>query len=154
MTDVKLALATEKDKRQLLDYLKHYKVRELIERRVDCYVSHNFTVVAKDKEKIVGILQWCVKEDPRAGVVEFEEVHVLEEYRDEGIGSSLVKYAIQSVRDYFNEIKIKPRKTFLFVSKDNKIARALYEKHGFKLVSELGNLFSDEKIDLLYSLDL
>jgi len=52
------------------------------------------------------------------------------------------------------EIRIKPRKIFLFVGKNNKIARALYEKHGFKLVCEVGNLFSDKEIEGFYSLCL
>jgi len=154
MANIKLALATKRDKRRLFNYFNHYEVKKLIERRVDCYISHNFTVVAKDKNKIVGILQWHIKEDPKAGVVEFEEIYVLENYRGRGVGSLLVKYAIQSVEDYFREIKIKPRKIFLFVSKKNKVAISLYEKHGFKFISEVSNLFSDIETELFYSLDL
>lgn len=154
MINIKITLATEKDKKQLLKYFKHYKVKEIIEKRVDSYLSHNFTVTAKDKDKVIGILQWHVKENPQAGVVEFEEVHVLDSYRGKGIGSSIVKFAIQSVKDYFKNININARKIFLFVSKNNKIARALYEKHGFKLISQAGNLFSNNEIELFYLLDL
>lgn len=154
MINIKITLATEKDKKQLLKYFKHYKVKEIIEKRVDSYLSHNFTVTAKDKDKVIGILQWHVKENPQAGVVEFEEVHVLDSYRGKGIGSSIVKFAIQSVKDYFKNININARKIFLFVSKNNKIARALYEKHGFKLISQTGNLFSNNEIELFYLLDL
>lgn len=154
MINIKITLAIEKDKKQLLEYFKHYKVKEIIEKRVDSYLIHNFTVVAKDEDKIIGILQWHVKENPQAGVVEFEEVHVLDSYRGKGIGSSIVKFAIQSVKDYFKNININARKIFLFVSKNNKIARALYEKHGFKFISEIDNLFSNDEIELFYSLDL
>ena len=154
MINIKITLATEKDKKQLLKYFKHYKVKEIIEKRVDSYLSHNFTVTAKDKDKVIGILQWHVKENPQAGVVEFEEVHVLDSYRGKGIGSSIVKFAIQSVKDYFKNININARKIFLFVSKNNKIARALYEKHGFKLISQTSNLFSNNEIELFYLLDL
>ncbi len=154
MTSIKLALATKRDKRRLFNYFNHYKVKKLVERRVDCYISHNFTVIAKDKNKIVGILQWYIKEDPKAGVVEFEEINVLKEYRGKGVGSLLIEYAIQSVKDYFREIKIKPRKIFLFVSEKNEVARYLYEKHGFKFVSEVSNLFSDTEAELFYSLSL
>jgi len=154
MGDIKITLATEKDKKQLLEYFKHYKVEEIIKKRIDSYLSHNFTVVAKDQDKIVGILQWYIKENPQAGVVEFEEVHVLDNYRGRGIGSSIVKFAIQSVRDYFKKIDINPRKIFLFVSKDHKAARALYEKYGFKFISDVDNLFSDNEIESFYSLNL
>jgi len=154
MKDIKIALASRKDKRQLVEFFKHYKIKDLIKNRVDCYINHNFTVIAKDKNKIVGIIQWYIKEDPKRGLVEFEEVSVVENYRSRGIGSLLVKYAIQSVKNYFKRIKIKPRKIFLFVGKENKIARALYKKHGFKFISKVGNLFSDTEIELFYYSEL
>ncbi|MBU1204411.1 MAG: GNAT family N-acetyltransferase [Nanoarchaeota archaeon] len=154
MVIIKIVQATTKDKNQLFGYFKHYKVKEIIENRIDCYLSHNFTVVAKENDKIVGTLQWHIKEDPKIGLVEFEEIHVLEKYRGKGIGSSLLKFAIQSVNDYFRKIKIKPRKIFLFVDKKNKSARDLYEKYGFKLISEVGDLFSDHEVEFLYSLNL
>jgi len=151
---IKIIIATEKDKKQLLDYFRHYEIKEILEKRIKCYISHNFTVIAKDENKIVGILQWHIKEDPKNGVVEFEEFHVLEEYRGKGIGSLILKFSIQNVRDYFEKIKIYPRKIFLFVARSNTIARTLYEKYDFKLNSEVGNLFSDDEVELLYSLDL
>lgn len=153
MRNIKVIQASKKDKQQLLSWVEHYKVRSIAQNRVDCYLSHNFTIVAKDKEKIVGTLQWYVKEDPTAGVVEFEEIFVSEGYRGHGIGFSLLDYAIGSVKDYFAEIKIKPRKIFLFVSKENKAARGLYEKRGFKLIAELNDLFSDKGVELFYCLD-
>jgi len=152
MRDIKVIRASKKDKEQLLGWFKHYKVKGIAQNRVDCYLSHNFTVIAKDKEKIVGILQWSVKENPNAGVVEFEEVVILENYRGKGIGSLIVKQAIQSVKSYFAKIDIKPRRIFLFVDKENKAARGLYEKHGFKFVAELGDLFSDTGAELFYCL--
>ncbi len=137
--DIEVGLATKEDK-------------EILEKRIDCYLSHNFTVVARDREKIVGTLQWYVKEDPNAGVAEFEEVHVLEDYRGNKIGSMLVDFAIQSVRDYFEKNGLKPRKIYLFVS--NEIAMKLYEKHGFKKVCDAGFLFWDNDREILYTLDL
>ena len=105
MDKIKEGLATEKDKKQLYEFFKHYKNKKLVENRVNCYLSHNFTIVAKDKGKIIGVLQWYVKEDPKAGVVEFEEVFILKAYRGKGIGALLVKFAIQSIIDYFKKIR-------------------------------------------------
>ena len=51
---IKISFASEKDRNQLLDFFKHYKIDEVIKNRVDCYTSHNFTVVTKDEDKIVG----------------------------------------------------------------------------------------------------
>ena len=154
MNNITIALATKGDKNQLLKYFEHYKIKEIIENRIDCYLSHNFTVVAKDKNQIIGVLQWYVKEDPKAGVVEFEEVYVLEKYLGKRIGSLIIKFAIQSVKEHFKKIKIKPRKIFLFVGRENIAARKLYEKHGFKLLCSVGNLFHDKEEELFYTLDL
>lgn len=154
MKSIKIALASKKDKEQLLEFFKHYKVESVIKKRVGCYLSHNFTVIAKDKNNIVGALQWYMKEDPKLGITEFEEVYVSENYRNKRIGSSLVKFAIQSVRNHFRKIGIKPRKIFLFVSKENKIARVLFEEHGFKRISKVDNLFYNNRTELIYCLEL
>src|SRR3989338_1082227 len=141
MEQIKIRLARSKDKNQLLDNFKHYNVNEIIKNRVDCYTSHNFTVIAKIGDELVGILQWYVKEDPKAGVVEFEEVYVSENHRGKGIASSLMGFAIRSVKEYFKKHNLKLRKIFLFVSKNNKPARALYEKYGFNYITGIGPLF-------------
>lgn len=154
MKDVKILQASSKDRKQLLGFFRHYKIKRLIQNRVNCYLSHNFTIIAKDKEKIVGVLQWYIKENPAAGVVEFEELYVSENYRGKGIGSLIVKYAIQSAKNYFAKIDIKLRRIFLFIDKENKIARDIDEKHGFKFISELGDLFSDTGVELFYCLNL
>ena len=154
MKDIKVSLATERDRQQLMEHFRHYKISSTVRNRVDCYLSHNFTVIAKDSGKIIGILQWHVKEDPNHGVAEFEEVHVSRKYRRMGIGSLLVKFAINSVRGYFKKAGIKPRKIFIFVDEDNKPARALYEKHGFVPISKAGTLFSDKEMELICSLDM
>ncbi len=137
-----------------MGFFKHYEARDIIKKRVDCYLSHNFTVIAKDKDKIVGILQWYAKEDPKMGVVEFEEFYVLDNYRGRGVGSSLISSAIQSVKKYFTRNKVKPRKIFIFTNEENKVVRAILEKYGFKVVSTVGNLFFDSKTEVFYCLHL
>lgn len=154
MKNIKITQASKKDGERLVRFFKHYRNKDLIQNRIDCYLSHNFSVIAKDDKKIAGILQWYVKENPNDGVVEFEEVYVLDNYREKGIGSLLIGFAIQSVKDYFRGLNIKPRKIFLFVDKENKKARELYKKHGFQLVSSVGGLFSNKKTELFYCLDL
>jgi ribosomal protein S18 acetylase RimI-like enzyme len=142
MSKIEVSLATEDDRKQLLEHFKHYQNQEHIEKRVNCYLSHNFTVVAKDKDRIVGVVQWYVKENPTEGIVEFEEVHVLESYRGKGIGSMLIEFAVQSVREHFDKIGLKLKKIFLFTDKENEAAKALFEKCGFGL--ETGYFYSLE----------
>ncbi len=100
MINVEVASASEKDGKQLLEFFKHYNVKEIINNRVACYLSPNFSVIAKYTDTVVGLLQWHVKENPRLALTEFEEVFVLESYRRKGIGTLLLEYAIQSARDY------------------------------------------------------
>ena len=110
--------------------------------------------IVSDKNKIVGVLQWHVKENAAHGLAEIEEVLILENYRGQGTGSLLVLCAIDAIRSYFVEYNIKPRKIFLFVGKENTPARKLYEKHGFKFISSIGYVFQDNVEELFYSLEL
>jgi ribosomal protein S18 acetylase RimI-like enzyme len=154
MKDIKISTATKKDRRQLISWFKFYAIQNLIEKRVDCYLVHNSTVIAKDNNKIVGVLQWHVKENAAHGLAEIEEVLISEDYRGQGMGSLLVLFAINAIRAYFLELNIKPRKIFLFVARENTAARKLYEKHGFKFVSSIGYIFHDDVEELFYSLEL
>ena len=154
MTDIKICTARKRDRKQLIGWFSFYGNQKLIKNRVDCFLVHNSTVIAKDKNKIVGLLQWHVKENAAHGLAEIEEVLVLENYRGQGIGSSLVSFAIAAIRTYFIELNIKPRKIFLFVGSGNTAARKLYEKHGFSMISSIGYVFHDNVEELFYSLEL
>ncbi len=153
MNNIKITIATKKDKEQLLIWFKHYKINQFIEKRVDCFLEHNSTIVAKDRNKIIGVLQWYVKENPNEGVAEIEEVFVSEKYRGQGIASLLITFAIKTIWEYFIKFNFKPRKVFVFVGKENIPAIKVYEKYGFKFVCSVGNLFHDEE-ELFYTLNL
>jgi ribosomal protein S18 acetylase RimI-like enzyme len=142
--------AVPEDKDRLEAYFKHYGSPEIISNRLDCYLSYNHTVVAEEDNKIIGILQWLVKEDPRAGVAELEEVNVLETHRGKGVGTSLIRQSTEVIKKYFNQHGIRPRIVYLFVSEENGPARSLYEKCDFKQVSNVANLFSDKSTELVY----
>ncbi len=146
--------ATSNDKELLIKNFKHYKFRNLIQNRVECYLTHNNTLIAIKNNQLIGIIQWKIKEDPNLGVAEFEEIFVLKEYRGKGVGSALLKSSIQAVKEFFKKIGIKSRRIYLFVNENNKNAIQLYKKFNFKYVSNLGNLFSDTHNELFYTLDL
>ncbi len=137
-----IRLAGKNDRKALAEFFSHYN-SEITEKRVECYTSHNFTVIAEENE-IVGVLQWSVKEDPNLGVCEFEEVHIKVGFRRKGIGSKLVEFAVSSVSDYFEKKGLSARRIFLFVAKKNKAARTLYEKKGFFCATDVGPLFSED----------
>jgi len=151
---VEIKKANSNDKEQLIKSFKHIKFNNFIEKRVECYLSHNNTIIAMVDNQLIGIVQWHIKEDPNLGVVEFEEIFVVKEYRGKGVGSALLNFSIQTVKDYFKDIGIKSRRIYLFINENNKNARGLYEKFEFKCISDLGNLFSDTENELFYTLDL
>lgn len=146
--------ATQEDQKQLNIFFSHYKIKDYIETRIDAYLSCNHTIVAKDEKKIIGTIQWLIKEDPNLGVVEFEEVNVVFGYQKQGIGSQLITYAINSVKKYFIENNLKLRKIYLFVSETNLAAQNFYKKFGFKEEAKINNLFSELENELFYVLDL
>jgi len=146
--------ASSQDIDQLKIFFGHYKNEKLIQNRVDCYLKHNHTIIAKDNQKIIGTIQWLIKEDPNQGVVEFEEVNVNLAYQKQGVGSKLMKYSIESVKNFFNQNNIKLRKIYLFVSESNLIAQRFYKKFGFKNEAKVKNLFSNFETELLFVLDI
>jgi ribosomal protein S18 acetylase RimI-like enzyme len=154
MKTIKISLASRSDEKALAEWFKFYNKENIIRNRAECYTNHNFTVLAKENDKSVGVLQWYIKENPNAGVAEFEEIFVSWEHRGKGMGSMLVESAIKSVKAEFKKINVKPRKIFLFVAEDNLPARKLYEKYGFKKITNVADLFADKKDELFYSLDV
>jgi len=144
--------ATKKDIKQLL--FKHYKSKRVAKNRAECYVTHNFTNVVRHNGKIVGSIQWYIKENPSHGLVEFEETYLNEGYRGKGIGRALLKTTILAVKKYFKREKLKLRRIYLFVSKDNAAARRLYGKFGFIKTADVGDLFYDGCKELLYVLKI
>ena len=91
MTTIHVHSATQADKEQLLKYFGQYGIEGFAEKRVSTYLDYGFTIVAKDGKRLVGTVQWYVKENPLCGVAEFEEVHVQEPYRGRGIGTLLLQ---------------------------------------------------------------
>jgi ribosomal protein S18 acetylase RimI-like enzyme len=151
---ISISNATSTDRKQLISFFSHYKIKDYIEKRVDCYTSCNHTIVAKDNEKIIGTIQWLIKEDPNLGVVEFEEINVVFGYQKQGIGSQLITAAINSVKEFFNQNDLKLKKIYLFVSETNLSAQNFYKKFGFKQEAKITNLFSDSANELFFVLDL
>lgn len=153
MEQIIISKASKKDEKQLIKWFNHYNNKKIIKNRVECYINHNFTLIAKYEKKIIGVLQWLVKEDPKSGIAEFEEIFIKQDHRGKGIASMLVEMAINEVKKEFTKHGFTPRKIFLFVSKGTPAVK-LYEKHGFKFIANLGKILSDSSDDLFYTLDL
>ncbi|MBU3918342.1 GNAT family N-acetyltransferase [Patescibacteria group bacterium] len=141
--------ASKKDYIEIESFFQHYKINELIKNRL------NFnTIIAQEDNKIVGLIQWIVKEDPNQGVVELEELFVNPDFRSQGIGKKLVEKVLEIIKTFYIDNNLTLRKVILYVKEDNKQARAIYEKFGFKENSNIGYLFSNDSKDLLYVLNI
>lgn len=147
-TAIEISTAKPKDKIQLLKIFSDYGA--LSEQRVECYLKHNSTVVAKDKDKVIGITQWHVKENPCDGLAEVEEVYVANGYRNKGIGKKLVLFALKNATNYFKKNKFKLRRVFVFTSSTNIPARKLYESCGFRFRAAVGDIFKDGANEVVY----
>ena len=145
-----ISVASSKDKKVLFKYFAFYKDKEYSKRRVDCFLRHGETIIAKDGNKFVGVMQWHPKEDAKHGLAEFEEVFVSEIYRHKGVATEIILFALSSVEKYFRKRQVSPRRVFLFVSEGNFGARRLYEKCGFDKIASVSDLFSDGKDELFY----
>ena len=154
MEAIRIENVTPDDQKQLEETFQHFKDKTVMRKRAECYLFHNNTVLAKDGEHIIGKVLWYVKENPHDGLVELEELYVLEEYRRKGVGSELIKFSINAVQKYFKSLGIEPRRIYLFMNENNLGARNLYENFGIKHIANLGHLHSDDENDIFYILDL
>ncbi|MFX0116039.1 MAG: GNAT family N-acetyltransferase [Candidatus Hodarchaeota archaeon] len=139
----KILRADEKDFKALCKiYEREYGA--LTEARIRSYLQYNHIKLLKEQDKIIGVLFWFVRESPKHGLAEIEDFFIANEFRGQGLGSMLLASAIDDIRDYFKSVGYLARRIILFTGKKNHIARCCYEKHGFELLAEVGDLFADD----------
>ena len=148
MIEIKLAKKEDVDK--LVNYLKHYRNDGFNRKKQKCYTSHNHTIIVCDSEKIVGLNQWYVKENPQDGLVEFEELHILEDYRGKGIATKLAKFSIESVKEHFAELNIEPKGVYVFITKGNVAVEKLLVNLGFEKKGKVNDFFKIGETQLVY----
>ncbi|MFW9916207.1 MAG: GNAT family N-acetyltransferase [Candidatus Thorarchaeota archaeon] len=133
-------------------YSKEYG--SLTEARIRSYLEYNHILLLQENAKIIGGLFWFAREAPRHGLAEIEDFFVAEEHRGKGYGSMLLASAIDYIKHYFEALGYKARRIIVFTGKKNTIARSCYEKHGFSVIAEVGDLFDDNNPEIMYGLKL
>jgi len=151
---MKICFATKKDTKLLREYFKFYNDAVYSAARIKYFLNYGKTIIAKEGSELVGLMQWHIKENPRHGLAELEEVFVHKDHRKKGIATKLINFAIASIRKEFAAKNIRARKVMLFVLEENLAAQKLYENAGFVKAANVGELFADGKNDLFYVLDL
>jgi len=148
---VEVHSAGESDFKALCEiYRKEYGKH--VEDRVKSYLQYYHIKVLKENDKIIGALFWFVRESPHHGLAEIEDFFIDKGYRRKGLGTQLLKSAIEDVKKHFEALGCSARKIIVLTSKENPIARKCYEKQGFKFVAELGGLFKENVIEVMYML--
>ncbi|MBV2129782.1 GNAT family N-acetyltransferase [Arsukibacterium indicum] len=93
-----------------------------------------YNLVAEDEDKVVGQLGLQVCQNPRRRHVAEIGMGVLEEHQGQGVGSALLRAALEMADNWLNI-----RRVELTVYSSNEVAVALYERFGFEVEAELAD---------------
>ena len=126
------------------DFIDHYRVSthkrqrfiSSINRKMDN--SHWFLLVAESKTKVVGYTLAHVEQD---STLTLKGLFVDPKYHHQGIGSRLFETKLNSAG---RNMKIQ-----LVVIAGNKVAKAMYEKYGFKATGSATKTFFGAKQDIM-----
>lgn len=105
----------------------------LNEHNIDKPINSPFSsnVVYKINDLIIGYLNYSIIYEK----AEINNIFILEQYRNQGIGSKLIEYLLEKCKICEN--------ITLEVRKDNERALRLYKKYGFKEVALRKNYYND-----------
>ena len=112
--------------------------------RIMVYVARN------EKDKIIGYIQWIQKSGFRQkSVIELEQIAVLKNYQKKGVGTSLIKKSLESIKDYLNGCN-SSLKAILISTRTNNAAKALYKKAlGAEEIALIQDLYSADEAILI-----
>jgi len=122
------------------------------------WISCNFAAfpriqmfIARDeKNKVIGYIQWIQKSGFRQqAVIELEQIAVLKDQQNKGIGTLLINKSLQYIKDYLDD-KNSNLKAILISTRTNNLAKSLYEKVlKAKEVAVIKDLYSHDEVILL-----
>jgi len=148
--NINLRLAVTGDVKRLTDHVvKFYQdPEEFCRMRIAYSIQNNFIVLAEDlnvPNSVAGKLIFQAKENPKLGVGEFEAFEIHPDYQGRKIGSMLFERSIEEAHEYFGRHDTKMRWLYLETRSNNKAAKNLYKKFGFKEGPLLGKVFTDDE---------
>lgn len=129
-----------------IDRIKYYKLKSIVDyaknlsdeemNKIDAYIQSNVPKQLKDyknikyNDKVIGCL--LVSNDKNK--ILLDEIYLEKEYRNKGIGTSIIKKIINSSN----------KSVVLWVYKNNTNALNLYLKLGFKVIDETDTRYNME----------
>ena len=121
---------------------------------VRSYFDYHHVKVVKQNSKIIGVLFWNSVEEKHHGLTNIQDLWIDERFRRKGLGEKLLRSSIEDMKKLYANNRYALRKVFVTTGENNKPAKNLYEKVGFKMVAVLPDLFAKGENELAYILTL
>ncbi|HML02585.1 MAG TPA: N-acetyltransferase [Candidatus Bathyarchaeia archaeon] len=131
-----------------------YHNREEASWFVKSYFDYHHIKVVKRRREVVGAIFWNTVEEKHHGLTNIQDLYIDEKFRRKGLGERLLRASIEDMKKLYAKHRYTLRKVFVTTGEDNKPARNLYEKIGFRLVAALPDLFAKGENELAYILTL
>jgi len=93
------------------------------------------TIICISGEEILGCITWDTRGGLNDGVVEIVTLGINPKFQRQGIARELLLKLISQAKIYFSEARYKLRVLYLFMERNNKVARKFYEFMGFREIS-------------------
>jgi ribosomal protein S18 acetylase RimI-like enzyme len=155
--DIEIADATDYDVNRLVEIysspnLYHSKAEAIW--FVKSFYDYHHIKVAKLKGTIIGGLFWRGEAERHHGIAVVDDLWIDEKFRRKGYGEKLLRTAIEDAKTFFEKDSHLLRKVLVTTGQDNKPARKLYRKIGFKKCAVLKDLYDKGENELVYILTL
>ena len=104
-------------------------------------VERNRTIICLQEGIVSGSISWERRGGMEDGVAELTSLGVGKKYQRGGIARILVNKLIDEVTEFYENAGHKLRIIYLFMEKDNGVARAFYKHMKFKEVATIPRLY-------------
>jgi ribosomal protein S18 acetylase RimI-like enzyme len=131
-----------------------YHNREEASWFVKSYFDYHHIKVVRQNNKIVGAIFWNSVEEKHHGLTNIQDLWIDEGFRRKGLGEKLLRSSIEDMKKLYAKHHYTLRKVFVTTGENNRPARNLYEKVGFRIVAVLPDLFAQGENELVYILTL
>jgi ribosomal protein S18 acetylase RimI-like enzyme len=131
-----------------------YHNREEASWFVKSYFDYHHIKVVKQRREVVGAIFWNSVEEKHHGLTNIQDLYIDEKFRRKGLGERLLRASIEDMKKLYAKHRYTLRKVYVTTGEDNKPARNLYEKIGFRLAAALPDLFAKGENELAYILTL
>lgn len=121
---------------------------------VKSYFDYHHIKVVKQRKDVIGAIFWNTVEEKHHGLTNIQDFYIDEKFRRKGLGEKLLRSSIEDMKKLYAKHHYVLRKVLVTTGENNKPARNLYEKIGFRFVAILPDLFAEGENELVYILTL